>query len=117
MKKNNKGQLTLKRLKLADIKPYWNNPRKIDYAVEPVKESINDYGYIAPMIVDEKGVIIAGHTRYAALIKTDIKEIDVVIPDWLTEKQIQEYRILDNEVGELAVWDMDKYKEEFAQVK
>ena len=53
--------------KLKDIHPYENNPRINDAAVPDVVESIRQCGYIAPIIVDEEGVILAGHTRYMAL--------------------------------------------------
>ena len=60
--------MKLQRLMLADIEPYRNNPRKNDEAVNAVAESIRQCSYITPIIVDENYVIIAGHTRYKALV-------------------------------------------------
>jgi len=92
---------------LSKIKPYKNNPRKNDGAVPAVAESIKQCGYCAPIIVDEDGVILAGHTRLKALKKLGWKEAEVVIRDGLTEEQKKKYRLLDNKTGETAEWDFD----------
>ena len=93
--------------KLSEIIPYPNNPRKNDAAVAAVAESIKQCGYCAPIIVDEDGVILAGHTRLKALKKLGWKEAEVVIRDGLTEEQKKKYRLLDNKTGELAEWDFN----------
>lgn len=100
--------MKLQKLKLADIKPYENNPRKNDDAVNAVAESIRQCSYITPIIVDENGVIIAGHTRYKALAALDVEEAECLICDGLTEKQKKKYRFLDNKTGEKATWDLMK---------
>jgi DNA modification methylase len=92
---------------LSKIKPYKNNPRKNDGAVPAVAESIKQCGYCAPIIVDEDGVILAGHTRLKALKKLGWKEAEVVVRDGLTEEQKKKYRLLDNKTGEAAEWDFD----------
>ena len=91
---------------LSEIKPYWRNARKNDKAVPAVMKSIEEYGYISPIIVDKEGVIIAGHSRYKALSKLGYTEADVVIVDMPTKKA-KEYRIIDNKTSELADWDMN----------
>lgn len=68
----------LKTLNLADIKPYGNNPRNNDNAVEAVMESIKQCEYIAPIIVDEDNIILAGHTRYKALDTLGRKDAQVL---------------------------------------
>ena len=93
--------------KISEITPYENNPRRNDTAVAAVEESIRQCGYIAPIIVDEDGVILAGHTRYKALKKLGRSECEVVVKDGLTEDQKRKYRILDNKTAELASWDYD----------
>ena len=65
--------------RLAEIRPYENNPRINDGAVDDVVESIRQCSYIAPIIVDEDGVILAWHTRYKALSRLGYEECDVVI--------------------------------------
>ena len=73
--------------KLSEIKPYENNPRINDDAVDDVAESIRQCSYITPIIVDEDGVILAGHTRYKALLKLGKKECSVMVVSGLTEDQ------------------------------
>ena len=97
----------LKTVKLKDIVPYENNPRHNDQAVDAVKESIKQCEYIAPIIVDEDMVILAGHTRHKALKALGKKEAEVMIVSGLTEEQKKKYRLLDNKTNELASWDID----------
>ena len=93
-------QLIVKRL--SEIYPYEKNPRKNDGAVDAVAESIRQCGYIAPIIVDECGVILAGHTRYKALLKLGYTECQVAVAAGLSEEKKRKYRILDNKTGEFA---------------
>lgn len=102
--------------RLADIRPYGNNPRINDGAVDDVVESIRQCSYIAPIIVDEDGVILAGHTRYKALLKLGYEECDVVIAAGLTEDQKRKYRLYDNKTAEFAGWDQKKLGAELADV-
>ena len=95
-------------LNLKEIQPYANNPRLNEGAVEAVKQSIKQCGYIAPIIIDENNTILAGHTRYKALIDLGNEEVDVIKVTGLTEQQKRKYRLLDNKTNELALWDMEK---------
>lgn len=104
----------LKTLKAKDIKPYSNNPRINDNAVEAVMESIKQCEYIAPIIVDEDNIILAGHTRYKALQTLGKAEIEVMQVTGLTDEQKRKYRILDNKTNELAFWDFDALELELA---
>lgn len=101
-----------KTVKLSDIKPYPNNPRDNDDAVAVVAESIKQCGYIAPIIVDEDMVVLAGHTRLRALKKLGYKEVEIKVVDGLTDEQKKKYRLLDNKTNEFAEWDIDKLTEE-----
>ena len=94
-------------MKLKDIHPYENNPRKNDDAVESVANSIRDFGMNQPIVVDKDNVIIVGHTRYKALQKLGYKETEVIVADHLTEEQVRAYRIADNSTNELSTWDLD----------
>jgi ParB-like chromosome segregation protein Spo0J len=102
--------------KLADIKPYENNPRINDDAVDDVAESIRQCSYITPIIVDEDGVILAGHTRYKALLKLGCKECEVMVVSGLTNEQKKKYRLYDNKTGEFSKWDQKKLQKELFEV-
>ncbi len=104
--------MELKTVKITKLKPYKNNPRKNDGAVDAVAESIQQCEYVAPIIVDENLEILAGHTRLKALMKLGRKEAEVVIKSGLTEEQKRKFRLLDNKTNEFAKWDMDLLMEE-----
>lgn len=94
-------------MRVEDIKPYENNPRRIPKdAVEAVKQSISDYGYVQPIIVDTEGVIVVGHTRHKAITELGLDEVPVYVMD-LPEDKIRQYRLVDNKTGELSDWDMN----------
>lgn len=103
-------------LKINDIKPYWRNPRKNENAVEAVKQSIESFGFNSPIVVDKEYVIIAGHTRYKALMELGYKEVPCVIAD-MTPAKAKEYRIADNKTAELSAWDMDALIPELREVQ
>lgn len=92
---------------LDKIRPYERNPRKNDEAVAAVMESIKQCTYVAPIIVDENNVILAGHTRYKALKKLGKTEAEVIVKSGLSDEQKRKYRLLDNKTNELAEWDFD----------
>ena len=102
--------------RLEDIRPYENNPRINDDAVEDVMESIRQCSYIAPIVVDEDGVILAGHTRYKALKAMVIGSVKCLVCEGLTEEQKRKYRYLDNRTGEKATWDIMKLEVELEGV-
>ena len=94
-------------LSLDEIKAYDNNPRRNDEAVDYVAESIKQFGFRVPIVVDKDNVIIAGHTRYKASKKLRLEKVPCIIADDLTEEQVKAYRIADNKVGEIAKWDFE----------
>ena len=102
--------------KLSDIVPYENNPRINDEAVGDVMESIRQCSYIAPIIIDENAVILAGHTRYKALLQLGWKECEVIVVSGLTDEQKKKYRLYDNKTGEFASWDQKKLASELCDV-
>jgi ParB-like chromosome segregation protein Spo0J len=102
--------------KLNSIKPYEKNPRKNDDAVKYVAESIKEFGFKVPIVIDSDGVIVAGHTRYKAAQMLKLKEVPCVIADDLTEEQVKAYRLADNKVSEAAEWDFDLLTEELENI-
>ena len=94
-------------MKIGDIIPYEKNPRKNDEAVKYVAESIKQFGFKVPIVIDKNNVIVAGHTRYKASKKLGLKEVPCIVADDLTEEQIKAYRLADNKVAEQAEWDFD----------
>lgn len=104
--------MELKTVKLRDIHPYPNNPRKNDAAVEAVVKSIQQCGYVAPIIVDENGEILAGHTRYKALKKLAYESCEILVKGGLSVEQKRKYRLLDNKTNELAEWDLNLLTQE-----
>jgi len=94
--------------KLEELTPYENNPRHNDNATDYVANSIKEFGFKVPIIIDKNGIIVAGHTRYEASKQLGLKEVPVIIADDLSEEQIKAFRLADNKVGEFASWDFDK---------
>lgn len=90
---------------IADIKPYGNNPRKNDSAVAPVANSIREFGFKVPIVIDKDGIIIAGHTRYRAAKELKLKTVPCIVADDLTEQQVKAFRLADNKVSQFAEWD------------
>ena len=100
------SEINVKTIKIDNLVPYWRNPRKNDLAVQKVTASIKEFGYQQPIIVDTELVIIAGHTRYAALKALGYEEVQVIITD-MPAKKAKEFRIIDNRTSEYATWTQD----------
>lgn len=103
--------------KLTDIKPYENNPRNNDNAVEYVAASIDEFGFKVPIVIDKNSVIVAGHTRYKAAEKLGLEKVPCIIADDLTPEQIKAYRLADNKVSELSTWDGDRLNIELQELE
>lgn len=99
--------MNVQEIKLKDIKPYEKNPRKNDDAVPYVAESIKQFGFKVPIVIDKNNIIVAGHTRYKAAKKIGFKSVPCIIADDLTDEQIKAFRLADNKVSEKAEWDLD----------
>lgn len=102
--------------KIDELKPYKNNPRKNDKAVDVVVKSIKEFGFKNPIILDKNNEIIAGHTRLKAAKKLGLKEVPTIRADDLTQEQVKAFRIMDNKSGEKAEWDLDILVEEFGSI-
>lgn len=106
-------------VKIMDInalKPYPNNPRKNEHAIEPVANSIREFGFKQPIVVDKDNMIIAGHTRLLAARELGLTEVPVIVADDLTPEQVKAYRLADNKTGELAGWDFEQLDIELGDI-
>lgn len=97
---------------IDQVIPYDNNPRDNEDAVEPTANSIKEFGFQQPIVVDKDHVIIVGHTRLQAARFLQLSEVPVVIADGLSKKQADAYRLADNKTGDLSVWENKKLLEE-----
>lgn len=102
---------------IKDIKPYENNPRFNDNAVDYVANSIKEFGFKVPVVLDKNNVIITGHTRVKACEKLGIEEIPCIYANDLTEEQVKAFRLADNKVGEIADWDLDLLNNELDDIE
>lgn len=106
-----------KTLAIEDIKPYDKNPRKASAdAINAVKKSIERFGYNVPIVVDEKNVVLTGHTRLLALKELGWEKATVLVASDLTDEQAREFRIIDNRISEMSKWDHDLLKDELRAV-
>lgn len=107
---------TIVHLPVDDLIPYENNPRDNEAAVDAVKQSIIEFGFLVPIVVDEQNVIVAGHTRFAAIQRllaenpenaAHYSQVPCVVAGHLNEQQINAFRLIDNKTSELATWNFD----------
>lgn len=94
------------------IVPYENNPRNNEKAIDAVANSIREYGFKKPILVDEHYTILAGHTRRLAALKLGLKEVPVVVVTDLDETRKKAFRLADNRTSEFSMWDDDLLKAE-----
>lgn len=108
--------MQIRELLLDDLREYENNPRNNDGAVQAVADSIKEFGFKVPIVVDRDGVIVAGHTRYKAAQRLGLDKVPCIIADDLTPEQVKAYRLADNKTGELAEWDFSALEKELADL-
>ena len=102
--------------KLEELKPYENNPRKNDEAVEYVANSIKEFGFKVPIVIDKNNVIVTGHTRYKASKELGLEKVPCIVADDLSEKQIKAFRLADNKVSDYSIWDNKKLLQELDEL-
>lgn len=99
------------------LKPYENNPRDNDGAVEAVANSIREFGFRNPILAKADGEIIAGHTRLKAAVALGLEEVPVIICGDLTDEQARALRLADNKTGELAAWNEERLLRELGAIE
>lgn len=109
-------KMQIEQMQTGKIKPFEKNPRRNDDSVDAVANSIKAFGFRAPIIVDRDLVIIAGHTRWKAAKKLQLKTVPVIIAEDMTEEQAQAYRIADNAAGSASTWDDELLQEILADI-
>ena len=87
--------------------PYDKNPRLNDDAIEAVARSIQEFGFRQPIVVDDEGVIIIGHTRLKAARRLGLTEVPVHVAHGLSPEKIKALRIADNKTAEIAEWNLE----------
>ena len=108
--------MNIKEIAIDNLREYENNPRNNDNAVDAVAESIREFGFKVPAVVDRNNVIVCGHTRVKAAQKLGMETVPCIIADDLTPEQIKAFRLADNKTGELAGWDFAKLEEELSEL-
>ena len=101
---------------LEDLKEYENNPRNNDGAVQAVADSIKEFGFKVPIVIDRDNVIVAGHTRLKAARLLGLETVPCIVADDLTPEQVKAYRLADNKTGELAEWDFAALEIEISEL-
>lgn len=107
--------MEVKIVPIGSVTPYPDNPRNNDDAVDPTAESIKQFGWQQPIVVDKNMVIIAGHTRLKAAEKLGLKTVPIVVAN-LSDEESKAYRLADNKTGELAKWDFSDLEKELAEI-
>lgn len=97
---------------LDSIKPYEKNAKKHDQTqIDNVAESIKQYGFVQPIVVDKDGIIVIGHCRALGAKKLGLKDVPCVCVDDLTPEQVNALRLVDNKSNE-SDWDFDLLADE-----
>lgn len=102
--------------KIEELIPYNNNPRNNEKAVDYLVNSIKEFGFKVPIVIDKNNVIVTGHTRLKACKKLKMKEVPCIVADDLTDEQIKAYRLADNKVNELSDWDYNALDLELEEI-
>lgn len=97
--------MEVKNVSIDKIKPYKNNPRDNENAVGGVAQSLQEFDWQQPIVVDKNYVIIVGHTRYKAAKQLGMKVVPVTVADKLTPEQVKAYRLADNKTADFSIWD------------
>lgn len=116
MSNQSQKNMTIVMKNIAEIKPYENNPRHNESAIDAVASSIKEFGWKQPLVIDKDSVIVVGHTRWLAAKKLGLSEVPCLIASDLTDEQIAAYRLADNKTNELATWDFEKLKTELESI-
>lgn len=102
--------------RLDELTPYQDNPRKNEQSVGGVMQSIQNFGFKVPIVIDSKGVIVTGHTRFKAASKLGLRTVPCIIADDLSPEQVNAFRLADNKVAESSKWDWKGLEDELRKL-
>ena len=109
--------MNIKELSISQLHEYDNNPRNNDRAVDAVAESIREFGFKVPIVIDGDNVIVCGHTRVKAAQKLGMETVPCIIADDLTPEQIKAFRLADNKIQEMSGWDFGLLDQELDELR
>lgn len=104
--------MQIHQINISELTPYDKNPRLNDDAVPKVAESIRQFGFKVPIVIDANNIIVAGHTRYKAALQLGLDAVPCIVADDLSPEQIRAFRLADNKVAEFSEWDFTALHEE-----
>ena len=108
--------MDVRNISVKDLIPYDRNTKKHDKTqINNVAESIKQYGFVQPIVIDKDNVVVIGHCRLLAAKQLKMKEVPCVCVDDLTEEQVKALRIVDNKSNE-SPWDFDILPDELAEL-
>ena len=108
--------MDIKNISVKDLIPYEKNTKKHDdVQINNVAESIKQYGFVQPIVIDKNNVVVIGHCRLLAAKKLKMADVPCVCVDDLTEEQVKALRIVDNKSNE-SPWDFDFLADELAEI-
>lgn len=108
--------MDVKNIPIGEIVPYARNAKKHDKRqIDNVAESIRQYGFVQPVVIDRDGVIVIGHCRVLAAKKLGMDSVPCVCVDDLTPEQVNALRLVDNKTNE-SDWDMDLLSMELPEI-
>lgn len=109
--------MNIQEMATSELKPYQNNPRDNKASVTKVANSIKEFGFKVPIVIDSNNVIVAGHTRWLAAQSLGLNKVPCIIADDLTEEQVRAFRLADNKVGESSEWLLPSLQLELLELK
>lgn len=108
--------LKIQQMEPSKLKPWEDNPRINDEAVDAVAKSIESFGFNVPILCDQRLTIIAGHTRWKAAEKIGMKSVPVIVLE-ISETQRKAFAVADNKTAEIADWDYQKLRKVLEELK
>ncbi|MHC4537727.1 MAG: ParB N-terminal domain-containing protein [Planctomycetota bacterium] len=108
--------LEIHEIDVSTLKPWEDNPRINDEAVDAVAKSIASFGFNVPILCDQQFAIIAGHTRWKAAKKIGMRSVPAIVLQ-VSEAERKAFAVADNKTAELSDWDYPKLRKVLEELK